>query len=56
MAMEAIRPENAFICTPADFFVCVEKIKSFSSELKEIDKAEIQIGKRYRHQVLKALL
>lgn len=54
-AMEAMLPENAFIRTHRSFIASVDKIRSFTSELIEIEKAEIPIGKLYRNSVLKAL-
>ncbi len=54
-AMEAMLPEEAFLRTHRSFIVSVQKIKSFTSELIEVNKMEIPIGKLYRHQVLKAL-
>jgi DNA-binding LytR/AlgR family response regulator len=54
-AMEAMLPEGAFIRTHRSFIASVEKIKSFTTELIEIEKAEIPIGKLYRNNVLKAL-
>ena len=54
-AMEAMLPEQGFLRTHRSFIASVDKIKSFTSELIEIEKAEIPIGKLYRQQVLKAL-
>jgi DNA-binding LytR/AlgR family response regulator len=54
-AMEAMLPEKEFIRTHRSFIASVDKIKSFTPELIEIDKAEIPIGKLYRNSVLKVL-
>jgi DNA-binding LytR/AlgR family response regulator len=54
-AMEAMLPEQAFIRTHRSFIASVDKIKSFTTEVIEIDKAEIPIGKLYRNHVLKML-
>lgn len=54
-AMEAMLPEQAFIRTHRSFIASVARIRSFTSELVEIEKAEIPIGKLYRNHVLKAL-
>ena len=54
-AMEAMLPEQSFIRTHRSFIVSVDKIKSFTTELIEIEKAEIPIGKLYRTHVIKQL-
>ena len=54
-AMEAMLPEHSFVRTHRSFIASVDKIKSFTSELIEIDKAEIPIGKLYRNGVMKVL-
>jgi len=54
-SMEAMLPEASFIRTHRSFIASVEKIKSFTPELIEIEKAEIPIGKLYRTSVLKLL-
>lgn len=54
-AMEAMLPEQAFIRTHRSFIASVDKIKSFTAEVIEIEKAEIPIGKLYRNHVLKVL-
>ena len=54
-SMEAMLPENSFIRTHRSFIASVDKIKSFTPELIEIERAEIPIGKLYRTSVLKAL-
>lgn len=54
-AMEAMLPEQSFIRTHRSFIASVDKIKSFTNELIEIEKAEIPIGKLYRNNVMKVL-
>lgn len=54
-AMEAMLPEKGFIRTHRSFIASVDKVKSFTNELIEIEKAEIPIGRLYRNNVLKAL-
>lgn len=54
-SVEAMLPEKLFTRTHRSFIVAVDKIKSFTSELVEIDKTEIPIGKLYRNGVLKLL-
>jgi DNA-binding LytR/AlgR family response regulator len=54
-AVEAMLPEKYFVRTHRSFIVSLDKIKSFTSELIEIDKSEVPIGKLYRNAVLKVL-
>jgi DNA-binding LytR/AlgR family response regulator len=54
-SVEAMLPEHLFIRSHRSFIVSLSKIKSFTSELIEIDKAEIPIGKLFRNAVLKVL-
>ena len=54
-SLEAMLPEGAFIRTHRSFIVAIDKIRSFTSELIEIDRAEIPIGKLFRQGVLKVL-
>ena len=54
-SLEAMLPEQSFIRTHRSFIVSVDKIRSFTSELIEVEKAEIPIGKLFRHEVLKVL-
>ncbi|MGB8193339.1 MAG: LytTR family DNA-binding domain-containing protein [Chitinophagaceae bacterium] len=54
-SVEAMLPEKQFIRTHRSFIVSLHKIRSFTSELIEIDKAEIPIGKLFRSTVLKVL-
>lgn len=54
-AMEAMLPEQSFVRTHRSFIASVDKIKSFTTELIEIEKTEIPIGKLYRNNVMKVL-
>lgn len=54
-SVEAMLPEKLFVRSHRSFIVAVNRIKSFTSELIEIDKAEIPIGKLYRNGVMKVL-
>jgi two-component system, LytTR family, response regulator len=54
-SVEAMLPEKLFVRAHRSFIVAVDRIKSFTNELIEIDKAEIPIGKLYRNGVMKVL-
>jgi two-component system, LytTR family, response regulator len=54
-SVEAMLPEKLFVRAHRSFIVAVSRIKSFTNELIEIDKAEIPIGKLYRNGVMKVL-
>jgi len=54
-SVEAMLPENRFIRSHRSFIVSLHKIKSFTTEVIEIDKEEIPIGKLYKGAVLKVL-
>lgn len=54
-SVEEMLPENQFIRTHRSFIISLSKIKSFTNELIEIEKAEIPIGKLYRNTVIKLL-
>jgi two-component system, LytTR family, response regulator len=54
-SVEAMLPEKDFIRTHRSFIVAMSKIKSFTSELIEIGKTEIPVGKLYRNGVMKVL-
>lgn len=54
-SVEEMLPEKKFIRTHRSFIISVDKIKSFTNELIEIEKAEIPIGKLYRNTVIKML-
>lgn len=54
-SVEEMLPEKEFIRVHRSYIVSLNSIKTFTSELIEIDKAEIPIGKLYRNEVLKRL-
>jgi two-component system LytT family response regulator len=54
-SVEAMLPEKEFVRVHRSYIVSLKKIKSFTSELMEIEKAEIPIGKLYRNEVMKML-
>jgi DNA-binding LytR/AlgR family response regulator len=54
-SLEEILPEHSFIRTHRSFIVSLQKIRSFTNELIELEKAEVPIGKLYRNSVLKVL-
>ena len=54
-SVEAMLPEQKFIRTHRSFIVSAASIHSFTSELINIGKTEIPIGRLYRQQVLKTL-
>lgn len=54
-SVEAMLPEKQFIRTHRSFIVSLGKIRSFTSELLEVGKTEIPIGKLFRSNVLKVL-
>lgn len=54
-SVEAMLPEKEFIRTHRSFIVSTSKIKSFTSELIEIDKIEIPIGKLFRNEVMRTI-
>lgn len=54
-SLEELLPESSFIRTHRSFIVSLQKIRSFTPEVIEIDKAEVPIGKLYRNSVLKVL-
>lgn len=54
-SLEAMLPEDDFIRTHRSFIVSLSKVRSFTSELIEVDRAEIPIGKLFRQGVLKVL-
>jgi DNA-binding LytR/AlgR family response regulator len=53
--VEEMLPEREFVRVHRSYIVSLKHIKTFTSELIEIDKAEIPIGKLYRNGVLKVL-
>ncbi|MEO8112458.1 MAG: LytTR family DNA-binding domain-containing protein [Ginsengibacter sp.] len=54
-AVQAMLPETEFLRTHRSFVVSLQKIKSYTHELLEINKIEIPIGKLYRNEVLDVL-
>jgi two-component system, LytTR family, response regulator len=54
-SVEAMLPEQKFIRTHRSFIVSAAAIYSFTSELINVGKTEIPIGRLYRQQVLKTL-
>ena len=54
-SVEAMLPDKLFVRAHRSFIVAVSRIRSFTNELIEIDKAEIPIGKLYRNGVMKVL-
>lgn len=54
-SVEAMLPEQQFIRSHRSFIVSLKSIRSFTSELIQIGKTEIPIGKLYRSEVLKTL-
>ena len=54
-SVEAMLPANLFIRTHRSFIVSLQKIKSFTHELIEIEKNQIPIGKLFRNGVMKVL-
>lgn len=54
-SVEAMLPGNLFIRTHRSFIVSLQKIKSFTHELIEIEKNQIPIGKLFRNGVMKVL-
>ena len=54
-SVELMLPEKEFIRTHRSFIVASRHIRSFTSELIEINNAEIPIGKLFRNEVMKTL-
>jgi len=54
-SVEAMLPEKEFVRVHRSYIVSLRRIRSFTSELIEIDKTEIPIGKLYRNGVLKVI-
>jgi len=54
-SVEEMLPENDFIRVHRSFIVSMKRIQTFTSEIIEIEKSEIPIGKIYRNGVLKLL-
>jgi DNA-binding LytR/AlgR family response regulator len=54
-SVEAMLSDKLFVRTHRSYIVAVNKIRSYTHELIEIDKTEIPIGKLYRSGVMKVL-
>ncbi|RYG53653.1 MAG: response regulator transcription factor [Chitinophagaceae bacterium] len=54
-SVEAMLPEREFVRVHRSYIVSVGQIRSFTSEIIEIEKTEVPIGKLYRNEVLKIL-
>lgn len=54
-SVEAMLPDKEFVRVHRSYIVSLNKIRSFTNELIEIEKAEIPIGKLYRNEVMKAI-
>jgi len=54
-SVEAMLPEQSFIRTHRSYIVNIDKIKSYTHELIEIEKVELPIGKLFRNGVRKVL-
>lgn len=54
-SVEAMLPEKDFVRVHRSYIISLDKVKTFTSELIEIEKTEIPIGKLYRNGVLKVL-
>ncbi|MEP7232116.1 MAG: LytTR family DNA-binding domain-containing protein [Ginsengibacter sp.] len=54
-SVQSMLPEKEFLRTHRSYIASVSKIKSYTHEVVEINKAEIPIGKLYRSDVLEVL-
>lgn len=54
-SVEEMLPEGLFLRVHRSFIVALSKVRSFSSELLEVGKTEIPIGKLYRNEALKRM-
>jgi DNA-binding LytR/AlgR family response regulator len=54
-SVEEMLPEKEFARVHRSYIVSLAHVKTYTSELIEIDKAQIPIGKLYRNGVMKAL-
>ena len=54
-SVEAMLPEKEFLRSHRSYIVSVRHIKSFTSELIDIQNTEIPIGKLFRNEVMKTL-
>jgi two-component system, LytTR family, response regulator len=55
ISVEAMLPGNHFIRTHRSFIVSLQRIKSFTHEIIEVDKMQIPIGKLFRNKVMRVL-
>lgn len=54
-SVEAMLPDKEFVRSHRSFIVATRHIKSFTSDLIEINNTEIPIGKLFRNEVMKLL-
>lgn len=54
-SVQEMLPERLFVRTHRSFIVATRHIKSFTSELIELQNTEVPIGKLFRNEVLKVL-
>lgn len=54
-SVEEMLPEKEFVRVHRSYIVSLSRIKTFTAELIEIEKAEIPVGKLYRNGVMKVL-
>jgi two-component system, LytTR family, response regulator len=54
-SVETMLPEKKFARVHRSYIVSLDKIKTFTNELIEVDNTEIPIGKLYRFNVMKLL-
>ena len=54
-SVEDMLPEKEFVRVHRSYIVSLSRIKTFTSEILEIEKTEIPIGKLYRNGVMKVL-
>jgi two-component system, LytTR family, response regulator len=54
-SLEELLPEHLFVRTHRSFIVSLQKIRTYTHELIEIEQGEVPIGKLYRNAVLKVL-
>jgi two-component system LytT family response regulator len=54
-SLEEMLPEKEFVRVHRSYIVSLSRIKTFTSDLLEIEKTEIPIGKLYRNGVMKVL-
>lgn len=54
-SVEAMLPEKEFIRVHRSYIVSLNRIKSFTTELIDVEKKEIPIGKLYKNDVMRTL-